>query len=110
MRAGTNKKMFDKNNAAADQGGITVVDIYSEWSGPCTAMQTALKKIKLEVGGDDDDDDENDRDDDYMKMDDDVNGIYNLHRLAKTLFSTRWQNQTQFLSFTCLSECLCNRH
>ena len=60
MRAGTNKKMFDKNNAAADQGGITVVDIYSEWSGPCTAMQTALKKIKLEVDGDDDDDDKND--------------------------------------------------
>ena len=34
------------------QGGITVVDIYSEWSGPCTAMQTALKKIKLEVNSD----------------------------------------------------------
>ena len=49
MRAGTNDKMFDKNNGAANQGGITVVDIYSEWSGPCTAMQTALKKIKLEV-------------------------------------------------------------
>ena len=35
-----------------EQGGITVVDIYSEWSGPCTAMQTALKKIKLEVNHD----------------------------------------------------------
>ena len=52
MRAGTNDKIFDKTNAAADQGGITVVDIYSEWSGPCTAMQTALKKIKLEVNRD----------------------------------------------------------
>ena len=49
MRAETNDEAFDKNNGAADQGGITVVDIYSEWSGPCTAMQTALKKIKLEV-------------------------------------------------------------
>ena len=29
-----------------------MVDIYSEWSGPCTAMQTALKKIKLEVNSD----------------------------------------------------------
>ena len=29
-----------------------MVDIYSEWSGPCTAMQTALKKIKLEVNRD----------------------------------------------------------
>ena len=60
MRAGTNDKIFDKTNGDADQGGITVVDIYSEWSGPCTAMQTALKKIKLEVAGDDDDDDKND--------------------------------------------------
>ena len=37
-----------------EQGGVTVVDIYSEWSGPCTAMQTALKKIKLEVKNDHD--------------------------------------------------------
>ena len=42
------------------QGGITVVDIYSEWSGPCTAMQTALKKIKLEVNRDVDVDFDND--------------------------------------------------
>ncbi|KOC70274.1 Thioredoxin domain-containing protein 3 like protein [Habropoda laboriosa] len=30
----------------------TVVDIYSEWSGPCTGMISILKKIKMEIGGD----------------------------------------------------------
>ena len=29
-----------------------VVDIYSEWSGPCSAMTNFLKKIKLEVNDD----------------------------------------------------------
>ena len=29
-----------------------MVDIYSDWAGPCTAMSGALKKIKLEVGDD----------------------------------------------------------
>ena len=31
------------------QGGLTIVDVYSEWAGPCSAMSGALKKIKLEV-------------------------------------------------------------
>ena len=31
---------------------MTIIDIYSEWAGPCTAMSGALKKIKLEVGDD----------------------------------------------------------
>ena len=31
------------------QEGLTVVDVYTEWSGPCTAMQATLKRAKLEV-------------------------------------------------------------
>ncbi|XP_018303709.1 uncharacterized protein [Mycetomoellerius zeteki] len=30
--------------------GLIVVDVYSDWSGPCTAMVSTLKKIQLEVG------------------------------------------------------------
>ena len=26
-----------------------MVDVYTEWSGPCTAMQATLKRAKLEV-------------------------------------------------------------
>ena len=26
-----------------------MVDVYTEWSGPCTAMQDTLKRAKLEV-------------------------------------------------------------
>lgn len=29
-----------------------MVDIYSEWTGPCTGMISTLKKIKMEIGGD----------------------------------------------------------
>ena len=53
-------ELFDSNrvpeqsndNKLLLQGGLTIVDIYSEWAGPCTAMSGALKKIKLEVGDD----------------------------------------------------------
>ena len=31
------------------QDGLTVVDVYTEWSGPCAAMQATLKRAKLEV-------------------------------------------------------------
>ena len=29
-----------------------VVDVYSEWCGPCTAMASHLKEIKLQLGDD----------------------------------------------------------
>lgn len=50
MKEITNEKEWD--SLCEYQGGLTVVDIYSEWAGPCTAMSGALKKIKLEVGDD----------------------------------------------------------
>ncbi|XP_011497334.1 PREDICTED: uncharacterized protein LOC105361768 [Ceratosolen solmsi marchali] len=32
--------------------GLILVDIYSEWSGPCTSMISVLKRIKIELGDD----------------------------------------------------------
>ena len=32
--------------------GLTVVDVYSEWSGPCNAMTGFLKKMKVEINDD----------------------------------------------------------
>ncbi|KAL0120958.1 hypothetical protein PUN28_008580 [Cardiocondyla obscurior] len=32
--------------------GLVVVDVYSDWSGPCTGMVSILKKLKMEIGGD----------------------------------------------------------
>lgn len=31
--------------------GLIVVDVYSDWSGPCAAMASSLRKIKMEIGG-----------------------------------------------------------
>lgn len=30
--------------------GLIVVDVYSDWSGPCAAMTSTLRKIKIELG------------------------------------------------------------
>ncbi|XP_012272397.2 uncharacterized protein LOC105695435 [Orussus abietinus] len=34
-----------------ERPGLVVVDVYSEWSGPCAAMVSTLRKVKMEQGG-----------------------------------------------------------
>ena len=33
------------------QLGLTVVEVYFDWAGPCHAMTRCIKNIKMEVGG-----------------------------------------------------------
>lgn len=35
-----------------DRAGLIVVDVYSDWCGPCAAMVNTLRKIKIEMGDD----------------------------------------------------------
>ncbi|XP_025153537.1 uncharacterized protein LOC112588291 [Harpegnathos saltator] len=35
-----------------ERAGLVVVDVYSDWSGPCAAMVSTLRKIKMEMGDD----------------------------------------------------------
>ncbi|BES94531.1 glycerol ether metabolic process [Nesidiocoris tenuis] len=35
-----------------DRKGLIVVDVFTEWCGPCVAMMSNLKKVKLEHGSD----------------------------------------------------------
>ncbi|KAK0080652.1 hypothetical protein PV325_013576 [Microctonus aethiopoides] len=39
-------------NEILNRNGLIVAEIYSNWSGPCAAMLSTLKKIKMELGGD----------------------------------------------------------
>ncbi|CAK9809989.1 Thioredoxin domain-containing protein 6 [Anthophora plagiata] len=32
--------------------GLILADVYSEWSGPCIAMVSTLRNVKMEIGGD----------------------------------------------------------
>ncbi|XP_011684355.1 PREDICTED: uncharacterized protein LOC105447830 isoform X2 [Wasmannia auropunctata] len=33
------------------RSGLIMVDVYSDWCGPCAAMVSTLRKIKMEIGG-----------------------------------------------------------
>ncbi|XP_074042871.1 uncharacterized protein [Leptinotarsa decemlineata] len=45
----TNDEEWEK---LLQRDGLIVVDVYSDWCGPCLGMSANLKKLKLEIGGD----------------------------------------------------------
>ncbi|CAK1550846.1 unnamed protein product [Leptosia nina] len=42
----------DEWNKFVHRDGLLVIDVYTEWCGPCIGMVGNLKKIKVEIGGD----------------------------------------------------------
>ncbi|XP_028038862.1 thioredoxin domain-containing protein 6-like isoform X3 [Bombyx mandarina] len=42
----------DEWNKFINRDGLLVIDVYTEWCGPCIGMVGNLKKIKVELGGD----------------------------------------------------------
>lgn len=47
------EKIIDLCRSLVDKLLLAVLDVFTDWCGPCLGMVGSLKKIKLELGGDD---------------------------------------------------------